>query len=174
MSLRIAVALALALGLSSAPAAEAHRPPDSIPATTAAATPASVSTVAPEPPPVLSAAPTLRVSPWLAAAALGAAVGLQALGRSREARRWALLLLFVSFTAEVGVHAVHHLDDPRGAANCYALSLGQHLNAVSPAGADIGAPARPTAVLPGLPLEPAAASTPRAPDRGRAPPLRTT
>jgi hypothetical protein len=105
-------------------------------------------------------------------AALGGAIGLRVLGRSREARRWALLLLFASFTAEIGLHAVHHLNDPRGAADCYALTLGQQLSAACPTGPDLGTPARPTAVLAALRPEPAAASALRAPDRGRAPPSR--
>jgi hypothetical protein len=176
MGLKLAVALVLALALSSAPLAEAHRPPAPITATpdVTASTPAPVEAAVPDPPPVLSATPSLRISPWLVAAALGGAIGLRALGRSRQARHWALLLLFASFTAEIGVHAVHHLDDPRGAADCYALSLGQHLNAASPTGTEVGAPALPTDILPGLRPEPAAISTSRAPDRGRAPPLRTT
>jgi hypothetical protein len=181
MGLKIAVALVLALGLSSAPLAEAHRRPAPITATppisatdVTAAAPAPVETAVPDPPPVLRAAPSLRISPWLVAAALGVAIGLRALGRSRQARQWAILLLFASFTAEIGVHAVHHLDDPRGAADCYALSLGQHLSAAAPTGPELGAPARPTAFLSAPRPEPAAASTSRAPDRGRAPPLRTT
>lgn len=174
MSRRIAVALVLALGLLAAPAAEAHRRLDPTPASPEPAAPSSIAVPAPDPPPVLRAAPSFEASPWLVAAALGGAIGLRVLGRSREARRWALVLLLASFSAEMAVHAVHHFDDPRGAADCYALSLGQHLSAASPPALDVDAPARTTVALLGLRPEPLAANAPRAPDRGRAPPLRTT
>jgi hypothetical protein len=165
VSLRILAALVLALALSSAPTAEAHR--GRAPITTTADVAALP--VVPDPPPVLRDAAPVRVSPWLVAAALGGAIALRGLGRSRAARRWALLLLFVSFTAEIGVHAVHHLSDPRGGADCYALSLGQHLSAAPASAPHVGAVGWPVALLPALDSEPAA-STARAPDRGRAPP----
>jgi hypothetical protein len=170
VSLRIAVTLALALGLLSAPAAEAHRRPAPIPE---APEPVLSVPVVSDPPPKLSAAPTFHLSPWLAVAAVGATVGLGALGRSRDARRWALVLLFASFTAELAVHGVHHIQDPRGAVDCYALSLGQHLSAASPPAPDLDGPARVWVALLVPPLEPAAASASRAPDRGRAPPVRS-
>ena len=176
MSRRIAFALVLALALLGPPAAEAHRRPDPMPAIPepGGSSSAAVILPAPDPPPVLRAAPSFEASPWLAAAALGGAIGLRVLGRSREARRWALVLLLASFSAEMATHAVHHLDDPRGAADCYALSLGQHLSAASPPAPDLDAPVRATGALLGHRPEPVVASAPRAPDRGRAPPLRTT
>jgi hypothetical protein len=176
VSRRLAVILVLALALLGPLAAEAHRRPDATPPSPdlAGPSPAAVTIPAPDPPPVLRAAPSLSASPWLVAAALGGAIGLRVLGRSREARRWALVLLLASFSAEMAVHAVHHLEDPRGAAGCYALSLGQHLSAASPPAPDLHGPARAAGALLGPSPEPAAASALRAPDRGRAPPLHTT
>jgi hypothetical protein len=173
VSLRVLAALVLALVLSSAPTAEAHRPPAPIAATTDVAAPAPAPAGVPEPgpPPVLRDASSPPVSPWLLGAALAGAIGLRALRCSRNARRWALLLLFVSFTAEIGVHAVHHLGDPRGAAGCYPLSLGQQLSAAAPGAPDVAAPGQSTAIVPALPPEPAACTS-HAPDRGRAPPAR--
>jgi hypothetical protein len=171
VSLRITAAVVLALGLLGPLTAEAHRRAASTPATPDVAAPAPAATAAPDPPPVLSAGPSFQTSPWLGAAVLGGAIGLRVLSRSRSARRWALLLLFASFTAELAVHGAHHVGDPGGAAHCDVLSLGQHLSAASPIGPDLESPrAAPVAVL-ALRPETAATSTRRAPDRGRAPPL---
>lgn len=88
--------------------------------------------------------------------------------RTRAAACWFALALGL-FTFETALHSVHHLGEPREAAQCQALSVSQHVTGAAVGTADVEKPI--------LSAEPA---LPTAPDfhrafvfhahKGRAPP----
>ncbi len=126
----------------------------------------------PSEPPVLIAGPSTSLAPWLAIVA-----GLALAGAI--ARRWprvvtlALIPMLTVFVAESTIHSVHHIDDPRGAAQCQVLSVAQHVHGDAPAAeitADAPADVGPLLVMLADPLLAAPALRP---DQGRAPPARS-
>jgi hypothetical protein len=120
-------------------------------------------------PPSLVAAPGRASSPWLGLAILT----VLATGAARSPRRVRVAILggfLLVLVAESSVHAVHHLGDARGAAQCQVLSLSQHLSGDRPAPVEVQPPARKPSleiVVPAPSLVPDLALRP---DRGRAPP----
>jgi hypothetical protein len=79
----------------------------------------------------------ILLPPWLLGVVTLAATGVL-LRRRRRLAVGALAFLLLVFAADSAIHSVHHLTDPRGAADCRVLSVAQHLQ---------GNTAGPTAVL---------------------------
>jgi hypothetical protein len=93
--------------------------------------------------------------------------------RSPRAGTLALVVVLTVFVAESTIHSVHHIADPRGAAQCQVLSVAQHVHGGAAAAeitADAPADVGPLLVTLSDPL--LAAPTLR-PDQGRAPPARS-
>jgi hypothetical protein len=82
-----------------------------------------------------------------------------------------LALLVVVASAESGVHSVHHLDDPRGGAECQVLTVTQQLHGETSPELPSGAPALVFRAYVLAAVPPDAPAPARRPDAGRAPPL---
>jgi hypothetical protein len=143
-----------------APVVEAAPPPES---------PLTSPAVFPGEPPGLFAAPSTPVFPWILGAVMLALAGMTQ--RSRRVAAWAAALLLAVFVAESGVHSVHHLTDPGGAARCQVLALAQHLDGSAADGPTVATPPSDTGPLLATPAASFRPDEPLRPDRSRAPPV---
>jgi hypothetical protein len=118
---------------------------------------------------VLDLAPAESAGGVLLLAALGAVIVLGLGGRRRLALALAIALALLGF--DIGLHSVHHLDDPLGAGQCAVAWATTHLS-----GTPVDAPSL-VALLDGaprpspIPRHLAAPPRPPAPHEGRAPPI---
>jgi hypothetical protein len=114
----------------------------------------------------LAPASSLGETPLLVVLGAGLVIGL---GRRRFALALTVALPLLGF--EVGLHSVHHLDDPGHASQCVIASATTHLNGTP---ADAPSPVSPIEWTPRpAPIPPDVGAPHRslAPHEGRAPPL---
>ena len=118
---------------------------------------------------VLNLVPTVSVGDAHLLVALGAMVGLGLGRRRRLALALAVALPLLGF--EIGLHSVHHLDDPEHASQCVVASATTHVNGTL---VDAPRPITPIEYTPQpAPVAPAVAAPHRslAPHESRAPPI---
>jgi hypothetical protein len=120
--------------------------------------------------PVLARGDSPALPVWLVVLV---AVGLAGavLRRSRRAAVATQALVLLVFIAETGIHSVHHIADPPGAASCQVLPVSQHLSGHLPIPAPVASRPAPVGVLVVAPARPAPAAVAVRPDLGRAPPV---
>jgi hypothetical protein len=152
------------------PSASAHTGPGQ-PASASASAPASTSTRELIPPaPSVERAVHVSWDGWTVAimCALGTLVAFVRSPRRLVAAALVALLGVIAF--ESGVHAVHHLDNPRSAARCAVASAAPHMGGTADActASTPGLLATPDRVV--IVEAPTSAARPLSPARGRAPP----
>ena len=125
----VSVLVAALVLLGAANHALAHRPVDPEVIQPTAENPSP-----PGPTSDLASIPRAPGVPWPAALIFLATLTLW-LSRRQRALAGALVLCVAVLLLETGIHSVHHVADPHGAATCTAHSVSQHLT-----GTDIEAP----------------------------------